>query len=141
MVGHLSAFAQPKTGAVDPIHPEAPLVVSQCWCGRGETEIDGPARVICQGVQHNHPQSHIQHVATFVLLPLPVLVHALCRPECSRVSRIPQGSTVLPAICTEEVITLGAELEDGTVIRGQNNISHPDGCSEPGGTGKLCRCL
>jgi hypothetical protein len=32
------------------------------------------------------------------------------------VARIPEGSTVLPAICTEEVITLGAELEDGTVI-------------------------
>eukprot|EP00878_Enallax_costatus_P010254 GHUV01010704.1.p1 GENE.GHUV01010704.1~~GHUV01010704.1.p1 ORF type:complete len:450 (+),score=97.56 GHUV01010704.1:449-1798(+) len=44
----------------------------------------------------------------------------------SRVARIPEGSTVMPAICTEEVITLGAELEDGTVIRGQNNISHPD---------------
>jgi hypothetical protein len=53
------------------------------------------------------------------------------------VSRIPQGSTVLPAICTEEVITLGAELEDGTVIRGQNNISHPDGCSDAGATGKI----
>jgi hypothetical protein len=38
---------------------------------------------------------------------------------------------VLPAICTEEVITLGAELEDGTVIRGQNNISHPDVAAGP----------
>jgi hypothetical protein len=44
---------------------------------------------------------------------------------------------VLPAICTEEVITLGAELEDGTVIRGQNNISHPNGCSESGGPGRV----
>ncbi len=43
----------------------------------------------------------------------------------SRVARIPEGSLVLPAICTEERITLGAELEDGTVIRGQNAISHP----------------
>lgn len=43
----------------------------------------------------------------------------------SRVARIPEGSLVLPAICTEEIITLGAELEDGTVLRGQNNISHP----------------
>ncbi|KAF6254393.1 UPF0052-domain-containing protein [Scenedesmus sp. NREL 46B-D3] len=49
----------------------------------------------------------------------------------SRVARIPEGSTVLPAICTEEVITLGAELEDGTVIRGQNNISHPDVAAGP----------
>ena len=32
---------------------------------------------------------------------------------------------MLPAICTEERITLGAELEDGTVLRGQNQISHP----------------
>jgi 2-phospho-L-lactate transferase/gluconeogenesis factor (CofD/UPF0052 family) len=43
----------------------------------------------------------------------------------SRVARIPEGSLVLPAICTEERITLGAELEDGSVIRGQNAISHP----------------
>jgi hypothetical protein len=43
----------------------------------------------------------------------------------SRVARIPEGSTVLPAICTEERITLGAELMDHTVIKGQNNISHP----------------
>lgn len=28
----------------------------------------------------------------------------------SRVARIPEGSLVLPAICTEERITLGAEL-------------------------------
>ncbi len=28
----------------------------------------------------------------------------------SRVARIPEGSIVLPAICTEERITLGAEL-------------------------------
>jgi hypothetical protein len=32
---------------------------------------------------------------------------------------------VLPAICTEERITLGAELANGAVIRGQNEISHP----------------
>jgi len=44
----------------------------------------------------------------------------------SRVARIPEGSTVLPAIVTEEVITLGAELENGAVINGQNCISHPN---------------
>jgi hypothetical protein len=44
---------------------------------------------------------------------------------------------VLPAICTEEVITLGAELEDGTVIRGQNNISHPDMAAGPECAGEL----
>lgn len=43
----------------------------------------------------------------------------------SRVARIPEGSLVLPAVCTEERLTLGAELADGTVIRGQNDISHP----------------
>jgi len=43
----------------------------------------------------------------------------------SRVARIPEGTHVLPAICTEERITLGAELEDGSIIRGQNEISHP----------------
>uniref|UniRef100_A0A383VTG3 Uncharacterized protein n=1 Tax=Tetradesmus obliquus TaxID=3088 RepID=A0A383VTG3_TETOB len=53
----------------------------------------------------------------------------------SRVARIPEGSSVLPAICTEEVITLGAELEDGTVIRGQNNISHPDVAAGPEAAG------
>lgn len=47
----------------------------------------------------------------------------------SRVARIPEGSLVLPAICTEERITLGAELANGSVIRGQNEISHP---SAPG---------
>ena len=36
---------------------------------------------------------------------------------------------MLPAICTEERITLGAEMANGTVIRGQNEISHP---SAPG---------
>lgn len=47
----------------------------------------------------------------------------------SRVARIPEGSLVMPAICTEGVITLGAELEGHAVIRGQNNISHPpSGC-------------
>ncbi|GBF93761.1 hypothetical protein Rsub_06093 [Raphidocelis subcapitata] len=51
----------------------------------------------------------------------------------SRVARIPEGSIVLPAICTEERITLGAELEDGTVIKGQNTISHPTSSTSTGG--------
>ncbi|KAI8477038.1 MAG: UPF0052-domain-containing protein [Monoraphidium minutum] len=51
----------------------------------------------------------------------------------SRVARIPEGSVVLPAICTEERITLGAELEDGTVVRGQNAISHPTADISGGG--------
>lgn len=49
----------------------------------------------------------------------------------SRVARIPEGSLVLPAICTEERITLGAELADGAVIRGQNEISHPSAPGAP----------
>ena len=43
----------------------------------------------------------------------------------SRVARIPEGSVVLPVVSTNERLTLGAELRDGTVIQGQNNISHP----------------
>ncbi|CAK0784396.1 hypothetical protein CVIRNUC_007600 [Coccomyxa viridis] len=50
----------------------------------------------------------------------------------SRVARIPEGSLVLPAICTEERITLGAEMANGTVIRGQNEISHPSAPESPG---------
>lgn len=43
----------------------------------------------------------------------------------SRVARLPLGSAVVPAISTEERITLGAELADGSRLRGQNVISHP----------------
>lgn len=43
----------------------------------------------------------------------------------SRVARIPEGSSVMPVISTEERITLGAVLSNGLVIRGQNQISHP----------------
>lgn len=43
----------------------------------------------------------------------------------SRVARIPEGSLVLPAIETEKRITLGAELQDGSFLRGQCEISHP----------------
>lgn len=52
----------------------------------------------------------------------------------SRVARIPGGSQVLPAICTESHITLGAELASGDVIVGQNEISHPSAAGGlPGG--------
>lgn len=40
----------------------------------------------------------------------------------SRVARIPDGSSVLPAICTEGVITLGAEL---VIKRVFENVSRP----------------
>lgn len=43
----------------------------------------------------------------------------------SRVARLPLGSEVIPAISTEERITLGAQLADGSRLRGQNIISHP----------------
>lgn len=49
----------------------------------------------------------------------------------SRVARIPEGSLVLPAICTEERITLGAELANASIIRGQNEISHPAAPGQP----------
>lgn len=52
----------------------------------------------------------------------------------SRVARIPQGSSVMPVISTEERITLGAVLSNGTVIRGQNQISHPTIA------GTMCAC-
>ncbi|KAK7246371.1 hypothetical protein RIF29_41239 [Crotalaria pallida] len=45
----------------------------------------------------------------------------------SRVSDIPPESLVLPVISTNDRLTLGCELWDGTVIRGQNEISHPTG--------------
>ena len=50
----------------------------------------------------------------------------------SRVARIPEGSLVLPAVCTEERLGLAAELADGSVLLGQNAISHP--CA-PGSAG------
>ncbi|XP_048141518.1 uncharacterized protein LOC115752930 isoform X2 [Rhodamnia argentea] len=43
----------------------------------------------------------------------------------SRVSDIPSESLVLPVISTNDRLTLGCELWDGTLIRGQNEISHP----------------
>ena len=49
----------------------------------------------------------------------------------SRVSGIPEGSLVLPCVCTEDRLTLGAELADGTIIRGQNEISHPHMAQSP----------
>ncbi|CAD7700792.1 unnamed protein product [Ostreobium quekettii] len=55
----------------------------------------------------------------------------------SRVARIPEGSLVLPAIETEERITLGAELLDGTIVRGQCEISHPMSTSGPERVDKL----
>lgn len=55
----------------------------------------------------------------------------------SRVARIPEGSLVLPAIQTEGRITLGAELNDGSTIRGQSEISHPSP-SGPEKVDKIC---
>nr|AGG38107.1 maternal effect embryo arrest 18-2 protein [Dimocarpus longan] len=50
----------------------------------------------------------------------------------SRVSDIPSESLVPPVISTNDRLTLGCELLDGTVIRGQNEISHPaNGFMEP----------
>eukprot|EP00887_Chlorella_sp_A99_P006601 scaffold3.g6601.t1 len=56
----------------------------------------------------------------------------------SRVARIPEGSLVLPAICTEQRITLGAELAGGTVLVGQNEISHPSASDTPSHVDKAC---
>ncbi|KMZ64713.1 hypothetical protein ZOSMA_350G00050 [Zostera marina] len=43
----------------------------------------------------------------------------------SRVSDIPSESLILPVISTNDRFTLGCELWDGSIIRGQNAISHP----------------
>lgn len=43
----------------------------------------------------------------------------------SRVSDIPTESLILPVISTNDRLTLGCELWDGSIIRGQNEISHP----------------
>mmetsp|Transcript_7103 Transcript_7103/g.10354 ORF Transcript_7103/g.10354 Transcript_7103/m.10354 type:complete len:796 (-) Transcript_7103:21-2408(-) len=43
----------------------------------------------------------------------------------SKVAGIPSGSRVLPAVLSEERLVLGAELWDGTRLRGQYEISHP----------------
>lgn len=57
----------------------------------------------------------------------------------SRVSDIPAESLVLPVISTNDRLTLGCELWDGTIIRGQNKISHPTGGStEPINKGSSC---
>lgn len=49
----------------------------------------------------------------------------------ARVARIPEGSMVLPAICTEERISLAAELSNGKILVGQNEISHPSNSVTP----------
>jgi hypothetical protein len=54
----------------------------------------------------------------------------------SRVARLPAGSAVIPAISTDERITLGAHLADGQRLRGQNIISHPPICA---GTSAVCK--
>ena len=43
----------------------------------------------------------------------------------SRVSGIPANSLVLPIVSTSSRLVLGAELEDGTMLRGQTALSHP----------------
>lgn len=58
----------------------------------------------------------------------------------SRVARIPEGSLVLPAVCTEERISLAAELADGTLVLGQNEISHPSSACSPAEVDKSTDC-
>jgi len=59
----------------------------------------------------------------------------------ARVSGIPSESYVLPSIRGEDRIALGAELNDGTIIRGQNAISHPSeaGPSSPCGQNRVTK--
>ena len=42
-----------------------------------------------------------------------------------RVARAPEGAAVLPAVATESALALAAVLEDGSVLVGQSEISHP----------------
>jgi uncharacterized cofD-like protein len=42
------------------------------------------------------------------------------------VLRVPQHSAVIPIVNTKTSLTIGAELENGSVIIGQTNISHPN---------------
>ncbi|KAJ8906805.1 hypothetical protein NDN08_003291 [Rhodosorus marinus] len=48
----------------------------------------------------------------------------------SRVLKMDEGVRVLPAISTEKRVSLVAELENGTLLHGQNLISHPGGKTE-----------
>ena len=45
----------------------------------------------------------------------------------ARVSKLPRETIVVPCIECEdnERVTINAELTDGTILRGQNDISHP----------------
>ena len=54
----------------------------------------------------------------------------------ARVARLPAASAVLPAIATEERITLGAQLAGGARLRGQSQISHPPPEATPGAVRK-----
>ena len=55
----------------------------------------------------------------------------------SRVSGIPVRSLVLPIVSTSSRLVLGAELEDGTLLRGQSALSHPSAASSSGHGGML----
>ena len=51
----------------------------------------------------------------------------------SRVSGVPRETAVLPVLRseTDKRVVLGAELDDGSLIRGQNTISHPPAAAPP----------
>ena len=51
-----------------------------------------------------------------------------------RVARAPEGAEVLPAVATESALALAAQLEDGSVLVGQNEISHPSVLGGKGGS-------
>ena len=55
-----------------------------------------------------------------------------------RVARAPEGAAVLPAVATESALALAAVLEDGSVLVGQNEISHPSGFGGKGGISRVC---
>lgn len=53
-----------------------------------------------------------------------------------RVARAPEGAAVLPCVATESALALAAALEDGSVLVGQSEISHP---TEKGGSRGVSR--
>ena len=55
-----------------------------------------------------------------------------------RVARAPEGAAVLPAVATESALALAAVLEDGSVLVGQNEISHPSGKGGGGAISRMC---
>jgi hypothetical protein len=104
-----------------------------CWARQGQQPGRGPPAcwpARAQRAAHHRHRRRRRGPTTRSCAPTPAHPHPRAGARLffrsleaavflfSRVARIPEGSLVLPAICTEERIILGAELEDGTVLKG-----------------------